>query len=712
MEDLTMASTRSVFPRAVYPLLLVMLAVQLLAAASASAHYDGPVPERLAAPDQGLVRFLGQYHKANQMLLHVCNMGFFGDWNSDPSAPSCEWPRGSGIEYLYAAGLWVGGIKYNQFGRPDTLVSAAVYQQEFYPKPDPRDVIYQASEGDVGGARRCDDDADNVRDEDYLDGYDNDGDGLIDEDFAARSQEMFACVYYDTSTSMNANRAEDLHVPLELMVRQESYAWTTPAVEDFIGVEYKVKNIGDSPIDTAYVAFMIDGDIGPVRQVPQCYTDDMAAYIDTTVSRTELDAGGNETVKDYRLTVGYMYDAPGGDDGDVPGYIGIMFLGYTDPSSDVRPENVEIHMFRSWSSGEEDPEDDKERYRYMRGISDNVQTIDPPTTRPADYRFLVSAGPFEKIPAGSTLIFQVAFVAGDPFSQFINNATEAQRVYNAKCFTNCHGEQLCDENWLGSSPPPPPKQRVIPGDGKVILQWDDYSERTMDPLAQIYDFDGYQIWRAVGWRRESEVPAAEHWELVAHFQKADLPLIDTGLMGIGKYAYVDTSAKNGLPYWYAVTAVDNGMAEPNPDTGEPTPRWGSYAQAMQLVYPRSEAARVAGKVRIVPNPYPWNPSNPAIPADLKASGKAIGDLAEYERDPSGRRVTFVNLPRQSMVRVYSLSGDLVWSHYFAGPLDQVTGAPPQWNLVSRNDQEIVSGIYIVHIESPVGDQVTKFIVVR
>jgi hypothetical protein len=65
-----------------------------------------------------------------------------------------------------------------------------------------------------------------------------------------------------------------------------------------------------------------------------------------------------------------------------------------------------------------------------------------------------------------------------------------------------------------------------------------------------------------------------------------------------------------------------------------------------------------------------------------------------------------------MVRVYSLSGDLVWSHYFAGPLDQVTGAPPQWNLVSRNDQEIVSGIYIVHIESPVGDQVTKFIVVR
>jgi hypothetical protein len=708
-----MTRTRSVFPGAVYPLLLLMLAVQLVVVASASARYDGPIAERPSAPERGLVKFLGQYHRANQMLLHVCNMGFFGDWNSDPSAPSCEWPRGSGIEYLYAAGLWVGGVKVDQFGRPDTLVSAAVYQQEFYPKPDARDVIYQASEGQQGGDRRCDDDADNARDEDFLDGWDNDADGLIDEDFSARSQEMFACVYYDTSTSMNANRPEDFHVPLGLRVRQESYAWTTPAVQDFIGVEYKVKNIGDSTIYQAYVAFMIDGDIGPIRRVPQCYTDDMAAYIDTMVSRTELDAAGNETTKEYRLTVGYMYDSEGGDDGDVPGYIGIMFLGHTtDPSGDLAPQNVEIHMFRSWSSGEEDPENDKERYRYMRGSSDFVQTIDPPTTRPADYRFLVSAGPFKEIPPGSTLVFQCAFVAGAPFSEFVTHATEAQRVYNAKCFTNCHGEQLCDENWLGSSPPPPPKQRVIPGDGKVILEWDDYSERTRDPLAQMWDFDGYRIWRAVGWRHESEVPATENWELVAHFGKADLPTIDTGLMGIGKYRYVDEYVHNGLPYWYAVTAFDNGMAEPDPDTGEPTPRYGSYAQAMQLVYPRSEPARITGKVRIVPNPYPYNPTNPAISPELKDRRNAIGDMAEYERDPSGRRVTFINLPRQSMVRVYSLTGDLVWSRYFEGPLDQVTGAPPQWNLVSRNDQEIVSGIYIVHIESPVGDQVTKFIVVR
>jgi hypothetical protein len=690
----------------------VVLLMALLALNSAVfAYYDGAeTPVSRPGPGKGVVKFSGWYHNVNKLLLHTSNMGFFGDWNADPTAPSGEWPAGSGIEYLFAAGLWVGGVVYDEFRRPDTLVTAAVYQLEFYPKPDPRDIIYGASEGEPGGGRMQDDDNDNAVDEDWLDGYDNDGDGLIDEDFSAISQQMYTSVFYDTTTVMNTTRTEDYHVPMNLMVRQESYAWTSPAVEDFVGIEYKVTNEGDSAIYKAYVAFMIDGDIGPIRQVPQAYTDDQAAYKDTTVMRSELDASGNEVQRSYNLSLGYMYDNPSGEDGDVPGYIGIMFLGHTtDEEGRLAPKEVQIHMFRSWSSGEQDPENDKERYRYMRGNSDYEQTIDPPTTRAQDYRFLVSAGPFAAIPPGSTLVFQCAFVCGNPFDDFIDNATNAQRVYNGSLVG---GKWM---NWVGSSPPPPPKQRVIAGDSKVILEWDDYSERTPDPLLGIYDFAGYRVWKAVGWRHESEVPAADQWQLVAHFAREDLPRIDTGLLGIGKYRYVDDYVHNGLPYWYAVTAFDDGSAEKvlNKATGtiDSIPRYGSYSQAMQLVYPRSAPGRTTGKVRIVPNPYPWNPSNPAIPEELRISGRAIGDLAEYERDPSGRRVRFINLPRRSMVRIYSLAGDLVWDRYFEDPTDP-SGEPPGWNLVSRNDQEIVSGIYIVHIESPLGTEITKFIVVR
>jgi hypothetical protein len=663
-----------------------------------AAYHDGP------SPRLGAVQFYGMYHNVNKLLLHVSNTGDFGDWDSDPRAPSGEWPAGSGVEYLWAAGLWVGGIIYDDVGRADTLVSTAVYQQDYLPKADPRDIIYRSAEGNQGGGRLMDDDADQLLDEDPLDGYDSDNDGLVDEDFSAISQQMFSAVFYDTATYMNAIRTEDLHVPLGLMVRQESYAWTSPNVEDFIGIEYKVTNMRYSSIYKAYVGFMVDSDIGPIRRVRASPDDDMSAFVDTTVSRQELDPAGNQIEREYHLTIGYMFDHPLGEDGEVGGYIGVMFLGHTtDPEGKLAPKEVAIHVFRTWPRGTLDPRSDKERYRYLKGRSDTEPTIDPATRRAADYRFLTSAGPFAEIPPGSTLVFQCAFVCGDPFDDFIENAVNAQRVYNGALIENRM------VNWVGSSPPPPPKQCLIAGDGKIIIEWDDYSERTPDPLLQIFDFAGYRIWKAIGWRHESEVPSVDQWQLIAHFGKQDLSRIDTGLLGIGKYRYVDEDVHNGLPYWYAVTAFDDGSAERVFNTAtsrmDSIPRYGSYTQAMTLVYPRPAPARVSGEVRIVPNPYPGMGPEP------RATGRAIGDLAEYERDPSGRRVRFINLPRKAMVRIYSLAGDLVWNSYFEDPTDPA-GESPGWNLVSRNRQEIVSGIYLVHVESPEGEQITKLIIVR
>jgi len=675
---------------------------------SALAYYETWVSDPALPEQQGIVRFRGIYHNVNKLLLHNSNMGLLGDWNSDPTAPSCEWPAGSGIEYLFAAGLWVGGVVY-EAGRPDTLVSAVVYQLEYYPKPDARDIVYRTFEGEPSGNRLQDDDADGLYDEDPLDGYDNDGDGRIDEDFAAISQQMFSSVFYDTSTSFNRTRTEDFHVPLNLMVRQESYVWTSPAIEDFIGIEYRVTNFGESTINRAYIAFMVDGDVGPVRDVPQSYTDDQAAYIDTVVVRREVSPEGGEVTVNYHVTMGYMFDHPAGEDGDVPGYLGVMFLGHTtDENGKLAPPEVGIHMFKRWSSGEQDPENDKERYRYMRGDSDEEKTIDPPTTKAADYRFLVSAGPFAEIPAGSTLVFQVAFVCGNPFDDLIDNATNAQKVYNGGPMAGPGGQQVF-VNWLGSSPPPPPKQRLIPGDGKVIIEWDNYSETVPDPLQRIYDFAGYRIWKAKGWRHESEVPSEDQWQLLREIPSSNLPLVDTGLNGIGKYRHVDEDVHNGLPYWYAVTAYDDGTAEmvrdPATDELVPVPRYGSYSQSMEIIYPRGTPARVTGKVAIVPNPYP------GMGEEARLTGRAVGDMVEYERDPSGRRVRFLNLPKRSTVRIYSLAGDLVWTRYFDDPTDP-SGEPPGWNLVSRNNQEIVSGIYIVHVESPLGTEVTKFVVVR
>jgi len=91
-------------------------------------------------------------------------------------APSAQWPRGSGVEFLYIAGVWVGA---RRSGLPS--VSTAWPDPEFHPGDRATDTIYASFAGAAGGNRllsaQPDDDLDAAIDEDPLDGEDEDGDG-------------------------------------------------------------------------------------------------------------------------------------------------------------------------------------------------------------------------------------------------------------------------------------------------------------------------------------------------------------------------------------------------------------------------------------------------------------------------------------------------------------------------------------------------------
>jgi len=73
-------------------------------------------------------------HNVGRLQLQITNLGETGNQNnpSRTTVPSAEWPAGSGNDYLYAAGIWVGGIEAS--GSP--RVSTAVYQREFWPQVD------------------------------------------------------------------------------------------------------------------------------------------------------------------------------------------------------------------------------------------------------------------------------------------------------------------------------------------------------------------------------------------------------------------------------------------------------------------------------------------------------------------------------------------------------------------------------------------------
>jgi len=377
-------------------------------------------------PQRAVVLDGSNVHNVGALQMHLFN---WGEWGSHPGsaqpysyAPSAQWPGGSGVEYLFAAGLWVGAIKS---GVP--TVSTAAFEREFRPSPDSRDILYRSEEGAAGGQRipsvDADDDGDGQVDEDRLDGYDNDGDGRIDEDYGAIGRAMYSCRYSDFESA--STRIYPEHNPLNIEITQESYQWGARQLDDVIAIELKLKNVGNAVLQDVYIGMYVDGDVGPIQK-EHYWEDDMAARRRVDVLCTDVGPG--------QIDIGYMYDADG-DDEEAPGRFGVTFLSFTTDSSGLSaPTGVSMASFAHFSGRQTftfggDPTNDFERYEVL-----SQHSFDEASTLARDYRFLVSAGPFLEWFPDSTIEVQMAFAIGETESEMITSAAAAQGVYRGLWF--------------------------------------------------------------------------------------------------------------------------------------------------------------------------------------------------------------------------------------------------------------------------------------
>jgi hypothetical protein len=101
-------------------------------------------------------------------------------------------------------------------------------------------------------------------------------------------------------------------------------------------------------------------------------------------------------------------------------------------------------------------------------------------------------------------------------------------------------------------------------------------------------------------------------------------------------------------------------------------------------------------VTVVPNPY---------------RGRADWDLVPSERDPTGTRIAFRDLPQErSTIRIYTLSGDLVKEAENDGSGGEGTYF---WDMITRNGQNVVSGIYLYSVETEGGETCRgRFVIIR
>jgi hypothetical protein len=168
---------------------------------------------------------------------------------------------------------------------------------------------------------------------------------------------------------------------------------------------------------------------------------------------------------------------------------------------------------------------------------------------------------------------------------------------------------------------------------------------------------------------------------------------------------------NGFIYFYSVTATDHARLPADNDENIDLPvgegLGGDPGSSFTHTTPGTVSQTAEERAREGVNIYVY--PNPATRDALEE----YQELFPNGDDPTGVRVTFTNLPRaRNTVSIYTVSGDLVQTiqHDGTNGVGHVS-----WNLMSRNGQEIVSGVYLYAVQSDDSrfeDFIGKFVVVR
>ena len=162
--------------------------------------------------------------------------------------------------------------------------------------------------------------------------------------------------------------------------------------------------------------------------------------------------------------------------------------------------------------------------------------------------------------------------------------------------------------------------------------------------------------------------------------------------------FVQAGMLPSFPVWIAVTAFDFGNARTS--LGGLEASKGINAKQVFPLDSPAKAQALGEKVVVVPNPYKIS-ENYQNPQGLESG---TGQFA--------KRINFYNLPAECTIRIYTLDGDLVREIEHKKVEDDPTAGYDYWDLINRNTQAVVSGIYLYGIESKSGNQIGKFVIIK
>ncbi|MCK4579209.1 MAG: T9SS type A sorting domain-containing protein, partial [Candidatus Marinimicrobia bacterium] len=346
-------------------------------------------------------------------------------------------------------------------------------------------------------------------------------------------------------------------------------------------------------------------------------------------------------------------------------------------------------------------------FRYLP----NPLDLNAPTF---DYRFLQSVGPYD-ISTGDTVRIVWVECVGEGIEGLranMDNALAAYYTGSEKGSPYVPTGPDDDVHWRLPAPPATPNLSYSPGNNKVKLVWDNIAEVTPDTKTKEIDFAGYKIYRALyspsNWTLISAMFDTDMfpgdtihvtntdgdtlgWVLKSSAPQLTHSFTDSG--GVTFWGNTIEAPINGLPYYYSVVAFDAG----DPITGLPPAESGknNYKKnagggpepiVPKAIYEGSKTDFDLSNVKVVPNPY-----------------KGTAPFEEIYTS----QINFINLPPAAKIMIFSMTGDLIDTIYHDDGTDSES-----WHLLSRNEQNIVSGLYLFVVETTTDKYIGKFVVIR
>jgi len=625
-----------------------------------------------------------KYTNIGNIAMTITNYGTIGKGYCG-TQPSCQYPKNSGIEHLWLGGIWIGGIKNGVLsvttGAID--VSNALKQEGFEFFNAPGSGILERSSLITSPNYRPD----------------------------AISHQDFVCEFFDTITT-----GVQYHTPLGIKVILESYTYDLNFANFFVILNYKIVNIGYngnySNIDSIYIGLWKDCVVRNINITPGC-----------NVGTSFFSKGANGYKDSLRLE--YTYDHSG-DVGFTDSYAAVKLLGVSPkPVNDTVKSFFTIWQFKNTTDPFYfSPQTDEARYTKLKGYL----TLNPPTridtTRinylrlnPGNRVTLLSYGPFKKQDGTAlslrysldTINIVFAVIAAKKFGTdppSFDTELQKKNLYNNSGWA----QRAYDNGYKLPSPPDIPITKAVIESRKVTLWWTNNAEYSVDPISGKKDFEGYRVYRTnPGNDIILNQDLLEQLKLVGDFDsccnnysnntgfkfiKQNTPKMFEGDTNKYWYKFEFPNQLNGFQYVYTVTAYDKGDPSQQLESLESS----LLANTKRIIVGTPPQDNDWAEVGVYPNPY---------------YGSAYWD-GTGTRSEVLRKIYFYNLPSKCEVSIWTLSGDLVdrfihdastyngtdieWFRTYGDGTQKFSGGEHAWDLISKNDQAIATGLYFFTVK--------------